>query len=105
MWIIWMVYYWWNFKNILQNIDPTQHSLVALIHLYIVNDMVKNNIESVFLISNYVILKEERYFLMPCEYCHYEYEDAIGNNDLSSLIRIFYEIELVKNKRCLLSRD
>lgn len=44
---------------------------------------------------------------MPYEYCHNDYKEAIENNNLSNLIRIFYDIELVKKekKACLLSRD
>lgn len=53
------------------------------------------------------MLKKNRWFLMPYEYCHNDYKEAIENNDLSSLIRIFYDIELVKKEKipCLLSRD
>lgn len=45
--------------------------------------------------------------LMPYEYCHIDYREAIDSNDLSSLIRIFYDIELVKKEKvpCLSSRD
>ncbi len=90
-----------------KNIDVAPHSLAALIHFYIVNNIEKNNIEFAFLISNYIMLKKDRWFLMPYEYCHNDYKEAIENNDLSSLIRIFYDIELVKKekKACLLSRD
>ena len=90
-----------------KNIDVAPHSLAALLHLYITNNIAKNNIEFAFLISNYVMLKKNRWFLMPYEYCHKDYKEAIKSNDLSSLIRIFYDIELVKKEKkpCLLSRD
>lgn len=90
-----------------KNIDIAPHSLAALLHLFIVNNIPKNNVEFAFLISNYIILKKGRWFLMPYEYCHNDYRQSIENNDLSSLIRIFYDIELVKNDKrpCLLSRD
>lgn len=90
-----------------KNIDSAPHSLAAVLHLYIINNIEKNNIEFAFLISNYVMLKKDRWFLMPYEYCHNDYREAIDNNDLSSLIRIFYDIELVKKEKraCLLSRD
>lgn len=90
-----------------KNIDVAPHSLAALLHLYITNNITKNNIEFAFLISNYIMLKKDRWFLMPYEYCHNDYREAIKNNDLSSLIRIFYDIELVKNEKkpCLLSRE
>ena len=90
-----------------KNIDVAPHSLAALLHLYITNNITKNNIEFAFLISNYVMLKKNRWFLMPYEYCHKDYKEAIKSNDLSSLIRIFYDIELVKKEKkpCLLSRD
>ena len=90
-----------------KNIDVAPHSLAALLHLYITNNITKNNIEFAFLISNYIMLKKDRWFLMPYEYCHDDYREAIKNNDLSSLIRIFYDIELVKKEKkpCLLSRE
>lgn len=90
-----------------KNIDVAPHSLAALLHLHITNNIIKNNIEFAYLISNYVMLKKNRWFLMPYEYCHNDYREAIKSNDLSSLIRIFYDIELVKKEKkpCLLSRD
>ena len=90
-----------------KNIDVAPHSLAALLHLFIINNVEKNNLEFAFLISNYIMLKKGRWFLMPYEYCHNDYREAIENNDISSLIRIFYDIELVKNDKrpCLLSRD
>ena len=90
-----------------RNIDAAPHSLAALLHLCIVNNISKNNVEFAFLISNYIMLKKDRWLLMPYEYCHNDYREAIVNNDLSSLIRIFYDIELVKKEKvpCLLSRD
>lgn len=90
-----------------KNVDCNPHSLAALLHLYITNNITKNNIEFAFLISNYIMLKKDRWFLMPYEYCHNDYREAIKNNDLSSLIRIFYGIELVKKEKkpCLLSRE
>lgn len=90
-----------------RNIDTAPHSLAALLHLCIVNNISKNNVEFAFLISNYIMLKKDRWLLMPYEYCHNDYREAIVNNDLSGLIRIFYDIELVKKEKvpCLLSRD
>ena len=90
-----------------KNIDVAPHSLAALLHLFIINNVEKNNLEFAFLISNYIMLKKGRWFLMPYEYCHNDYREAVKNNDLSSLIRIFYDIESVKKdkKPCLLSKD
>lgn len=85
-----------------KNIDVAPHSLAALLHLYITNNITKNNIEFAFLISNYVMLKKNRWFLMTYEYCHKDYKEAIKSNDLSSLIRIFYDIELIKKKKDLI---
>ena len=66
-----------------KNIDVAPHSLAALLHLYITNNITKNNIEFAFLISNYVMLKKNRWFLMTYEYCHKDYKEAIKSNDLS----------------------
>lgn len=59
-----------------KNIDVAPHSLAALLHLYITNNITKNNIEFAFLISNYIMLKKDRWFLMPYEYCHNDYKEA-----------------------------
>ena len=90
-----------------KNVDNAQHTAAAIVHLIIVKNLEYKNHEFAFLISNYIMLKKERWFLIPYEYCHNDYKEAIENNDLSSLIRIFYDIELVKKdkKPCLLSRD
>ena len=90
-----------------KNIDVAPHSLAALLHLFIINNVEKNNLEFAFLISNYIMLKKGRWFLMPYEYCHNDYREAVKNNDLSSLIRIFYDIESVKKdkKPCILTKD
>ena len=90
-----------------KNIDVAPHSLAALLHLHIRNNIEKNSIEFAFLISNYIMLKKDRWFLIPYEYCHSDYSEAIENSDISSLIRIFYDIELIKRekKACVLSRD
>ena len=90
-----------------KNIDVAPYSLAALLHLYITNNITKNNIEFAFLISNYVMLKKNRWFLMTYEYCHKDYKEAIKSNDLSSLIRIFYDIELIKKEKrpYLFTRD
>lgn len=90
-----------------KNTDIAPHSLAALLHLFIVNNITNKNVEFAFLISNYIMLKKGRWFLMPYEYCHNDYREAIKNNDLSSLIRIFYDIELVKKEKrpCLFPRD
>ncbi len=82
-----------------KNIDVAPHSLAALLHLYIIHNIKKRNIEFAFLISNYIMLKKGGWFLMPYEYCHTDYREAIKNNDISSLIRIFYDIELVKKEK------
>ncbi len=44
---------------------------------------------------------------MTYEYCHKDYKEAIKSNDLSSLIRIFYDIELIKKEKrpYLFTRD
>lgn len=90
-----------------KNFDTSSHSLASLVHLYIINNVKNKNIEFAFLISNYIMLKKERSFLMPCDYCHKDYKEAIENNDISSLIRIFYDIELInkEKKPCLMTLD
>ena len=45
-----------------KNIDVAPHSLAALLHLYILNNIEKNNIEFAFLMSHYIMLKKDRWF-------------------------------------------
>ena len=53
------------------------------------------------------MVKKERCFLIPYEYIFKDYKKAIENNDISSLIRIFYDIELIKKEKrpCLLNKE
>ena len=90
-----------------KNVDTSPHTLASLVHLYIMNNIKNKNIEFAFLISNYIMLKKERWFLMPYDYCHKDYKEAIENKDISSLIRIFYDIEQVKKEKkpCLKTLD
>ncbi len=82
-----------------KNIDSSPHSLASLLHLYIINHINKRNIEYAYLISNYIMIKNDRWFLIPYEYIFKDYKEAIENNDMSSLIRIFYDIELIKKEK------
>lgn len=96
-----------NIVNIYyQNIDNSVHTLSSMVHLYIVNHVKKRNIEFAFLISNCIMKKKNRGFLMPYEYSHSEYKIAVKNNDLSSLIKVIFEIEQIDKKTnpCKLSK-
>lgn len=90
-----------------KNIDCAPHSLAALLHLFIVNEVNNCNVEFAFLISNYIMLKKNRWFLIPYEYCFDDYKQAINSNNLSDLIRLFYDIEIIKKEKkpCLYTRD
>lgn len=60
-----------------KNIDVAPHTLVALLYLYIIINEDNHNIEFAFLMSNYIMLKKDRWFLMPYEYCHDDYKKAM----------------------------
>lgn len=84
-------------KNIIelyyQNYDNSTEYLSSLIHLFIIKNIEKRNIEFAFLVSNYIIQKREGAFLIPYEYSHSEYLRAIKNNNLSNLMRVFFDIK------------
>lgn len=44
---------------------------------------------------------------MPFEYCHNDYKKAIDSNDLSSLIRVSFDIETIRKEKipCKFSYD
>ena len=90
-------------KNIVEvyykNIDNAPHTIAAIIHLTIINHIEYNNNEFAFIISNYIMLKKERWFLIPFEFCFGDYRIAVENNDISLLIRLFYDIEIVRKEK------
>ena len=91
-------------KNIVslyyQNIDNSPYTLAGLIHLFIINNIKQTEIEFAFIISNYIMIKKQKGLLIPYEYCIKKYYDIITNNDLSSLILLFFDIEKkIKVKR------
>lgn len=91
-------------KNIVslyyQNIDNSPYTLAGLIHLFIINNIKQTEIEFAFIISNYIMIKKQKGLLIPYEYCIKKYYDIITNNDLSSLILLFFDIEKkIKAKR------
>lgn len=79
-----------------KNVDNSPHALAAIVHLYLINCIEDYNNEFAFLISNFIMLKHKRWFIIPFEYAYYDYKKAILNNDLSKIIKLFYEMELLK---------
>ena len=88
-----------------QNYDNSTEYLSAIIHLFIINNIEKRNIEFAFLVSNYIMQKREGAFLIPYEYSHIEYLRAVKNNNLSNLMRVFFDIKRFnkEKKTCQLS--
>jgi predicted nucleotidyltransferase len=88
-----------------KNFDSSSHYLASLIHLFIINQL--NNIEYAFIISNLIMLKKERYFLIPYDYCIDKYKTIINEKNMVKLILLFYDIETVNiiKKSCLIIKD
>lgn len=76
-----------------KNIDNSSHYLSALIHLYIINNIKERAIEYAFIISELIMLKQNNTLIIPYEFSHQKYIQAIRNCDLQLLVRIFLEIE------------
>ncbi len=90
-----------------KNIDNSPHTVAAIVHLTIVKNLEFKSHEFAFIISNYIMLKKERWFLIPFEFCFNDYNTAIESNEISALIRLFYDIEIInkEKKPCLYSYD
>lgn len=80
-----------------KNYDNSPQYLSTIIHLFIINNIHEKNIEFAFLLSNYIMVKKERGMLIPYPYSYNDYRDAIKQRDISSLIRIFFDIEIKKD--------
>lgn len=76
-----------------ENIDNSTYYLAALIHLCITSNIKENAIEYAFIVSKLIMLKKNNTLLIPYEFSHQKYNQAIRNNDLSLLFRVFLEIE------------
>lgn len=83
------------------NYDSSAHYLASLLHLFIIGNIKQESIEFAFLISNYVMMKKKKGMLMLYEYAHLYYQRAIDTNQLSDLIRVFCDIEYVKEDSLL----
>lgn len=76
-----------------ENIDNSSYYLTALIHLYITGNVKESAIEFAFIISEWIMLKKNKTLIFPFEFSHHKYNQAISNNDLSLLFKVFLEME------------
>ncbi len=76
-----------------KNIDNSAYYLSAVIHLFIINHI--NNIEFAFIISEYVMLKNKKALLVPRDFVHNDYKNAISNNDFSLFVKLMFEMEYI----------
>lgn len=90
-----------------ENYDNSAHYIASILHLFIIHNIKQESIEFAFLISNYVMVKKNKGILIPYEYVHLYYQRAIDTNQLSDLIRVFFDIEYVKDNSlpCQYSRN
>lgn len=80
-----------------ENIDNSAYYSAALIHLYIINNI--NNIEFSFVVSELIMLKMKKTFLIPRNFVHNDYKKAILNKDFSLLVRSIFEMEYICDKK------
>ena len=81
-----------------QNIDTELYYLVSTLHLKIINEVDYKNIEFAFIISNYIMLKNNRYPLILRPGRHNRYLSLIKENDYSKLSQLFLLIESKESK-------
>ena len=81
-----------------QNIDTKLYYLISILHLKIINEVDYKNIEFAFIISNYIMLKNNRYPLILRPGRHNRYLGIIKENDYSKLSQLFLLIESKESK-------
>lgn len=77
------------------NYDENSHYVAMLVHFKILQLVKVRNIEFAFMISNLIMLKKERYPLIPYEYMYEVYKQTIENKNKDKLMVIFSQIEAI----------
>ena len=75
--------------------DENSHYVAMMVHLKILELIKKRKIEFAFMISNLIMLKKERYPLIPYEYMYEVYKQTIENKNKDKLMVIFSQIEAI----------
>ena len=75
--------------------DENSHYVAMLVHFKILQLVKVRNIEFAFMISNLIMLKKERYPLIPYEYMYEVYKQTIENKNKDKLMVIFSQIEAI----------
>lgn len=75
--------------------DENSHYVAMLVHFKILQLVKVRNIEFAFMISNLIMLKKERYHLIPYEYMYEVYKQTIENKNKDKLMVIFSQIEAI----------
>lgn len=83
-----------------RNFDRTPHDLASLIHFIVLDSVGRRKIEFAFMMSNFIMLKKERYPLIPYRFMDDAYYNAIKNKNINKLMMIFIEIESKYKKSC-----
>ena len=73
--------------------DESLHYQVALIHLSVLENIDKNNIEFAFILSNLIMYKRGKNPLIPFESLFLEYTDAVKEKDINKLMLNFASFE------------
>lgn len=76
-----------------QNYDETSHYLAALVHFVVLDSVIERSVEFAFMISNLIMLKKQRYPLIPYIFMYDAYFKAIADRNLNKLMFIYAEIE------------
>lgn len=76
-----------------KNIDNSVYYLTAVIHLFIINHI--NNIEFAFIVSEFIMLKKKNTLLVPRDFVHNDYKNAILSKDFSLFVKLMLEMEYI----------
>lgn len=82
-----------------ENIDNSVYYLIAVIHMFIINNVKKNKIEFAFIISEFIILNKNNTLLIPRDFVHLEYNKAIENNNFALFVKLIFDMEYIINDK------
>lgn len=78
-----------------KNFDDISHYLATIIHFTVLDNVKTRKFEFAFMLSNLIMLKKDRFPLVPYEYMYNAYFRAAKNKSIDKLMILFSEIESI----------
>lgn len=76
-----------------ENIDNSAYYLTTLIHTLIIDNT--SNVEFAFIVSEFIMLKKKKTLLVPRDFVHNDYKNAILSKDFSLFVKLMLEMEYI----------